>query len=459
MSDLIRILDIARRALNAHQNSMNTATHNISNLNTDGYSRQRAILTPSRQIETSLGRLGSGVEVQRIERIRSTFIDLQLINERPVLSQFEFKSDALQFIEQVFNEPSDVGLHRLIEDFFDGFQDLSNEPESVTARAVIRDRAVSLSNGFKRIRRQIFEYGQHLNMELRGHLDDVNRFSKEIAKLNQQIVNAEVGGQEASTLRDRRDFVVEQLSKLANIRTNENQFGAVNVALGRHFLVVETQAQAIDLEVLTADAAGPKVVFEQTGEEIELSGGTLKGMLDVRDKNIADYLSQLDELAVALADEVNKTHRTGFNLDGLTGYDFFKSGITGAADFELSSDILNNASLIATADLAGEPGNNNVALKLANLKNSMVMNGGEAKFSEFYDLLLVSVGSQTQEAILMKDSLAVTVQKLEFSRDSISGVSLDEETTRLIEAQQAYTAATRVITTVDEMTQSVLNMI
>ncbi|MFQ5675739.1 MAG: flagellar basal body protein, partial [bacterium] len=138
MPDLTRILDIARRALLAHQSAMNVTSNNIANVNTEGYSRQRITLAASQSLVTPQGILGSGVNIQSIERIHSNFVDQQLLNERPSLKQYEFKSDALKFIEDIFGEPSDFGLTRNLEDFFNSFHDLANDPESITARVVVR---------------------------------------------------------------------------------------------------------------------------------------------------------------------------------------------------------------------------------------------------------------------------------------------------------------------------------
>ena len=133
MPDLMRILDIARQALNAHQNAMSTASNNIANVNTVGYSRQRVNLTSTKSLISAYGILGSGVTVESVERIRSQFVDRQLLSERPSLNQFEFKSNALQFIEEIFNEPSDFGILKNLEDFYDSFHDLANDPESSTS--------------------------------------------------------------------------------------------------------------------------------------------------------------------------------------------------------------------------------------------------------------------------------------------------------------------------------------
>jgi flagellar hook-associated protein 1 FlgK len=204
---------------------------------------------------------------------------------------------------------------------------------------------------------------------------------------------------------------------------------------------------------------GPQVVWEQSGEVANISNGHIKGILDIRDVNISNYLAELNQLAVGLADAVNNAHRSGFNLNGDTDTDFFRAGITGAANFEVSQDILNDANLIAASDAAGEPGNNSVALAIAGIEDSAIMSGGQFSVGDFYNSLIASVGSHTQEASFLKNSFELTVNKLEITRESISGVSLDEEMTHLIEAQQAYTAATRVVTTIDEMVQTLLDMV
>lgn len=459
MSDLIRILDIARRALHAHQSAMNTAGNNIANVNTEGYSRQRVKLASTNSVVTPYGILGSGVKFDGVERIRSKFVDKQLINERPSLNRFEFKSNALQFIEEILNEPSDIGLNRNLEDFFNSFHDLANDPESSAARTVVREKAITLSNTFNRIHRQFRNYQQQLNSELASKVKEVNRITAQIATLNQKIGDTEVGGNQAPSLRDKRDQLIDDLSQLVDVRTNENESGAVNVSVAGRFLVVGTQSQNLNLAVQSENDAGPAVTFELGGQVADITNGSIRGILDVRDSNIPNYLNQLDEFAVTLAQEVNNIHSTGYNLDGITGADFFDTSVTGAADFAVDAAVLNDANLIATSDALNEPGNNKIALAIAGLQDGLTMSDGQLTFSDFYNSFIASLGSQTQEAEFLTSSYGLTVEKLEFTRDSISGVSLDEEMTNLIEAQQAFTAATRVVTTVDEMTQSVLNMV
>jgi flagellar hook-associated protein 1 FlgK len=365
----------------------------------------------------------------------------------------------LHFVEDIFGEPSDFGLTRNLEDLFDSFHDLANDPESTTVRIIVREKAVNLKNSFKRINRQLTDYQQQLNTELGKKVEEVNRLTSQVAHLNEKIVNEEVGGSNANDLRDKRSLLLDELSKLVDVKTIENAGGGINVIVGGRHLVVGTQAQELALSVESETAIGPKVVFKNGGQVADISNGSIKGILDTRDTYIADYLVQLDELAVNLAQEVNAIHSTGYNLDGITGTDLFDANVTGAADFDLNPSILADANLIAASDALNEPGNNNIALALANLQDSLVMNDGDFTFSDFYNSLISSIGSQAQEFDFFQDSFAITVETLEFTRDSISAVSLDEEMTNLIEAQQAFTAASRVVTTVDEMMQTILNMV
>jgi flagellar hook-associated protein 1 FlgK len=459
MSDLLRFLEIGRRALRAQQNAMNTAGHNIANVNTKGFSRQRVNLTATAPQITGLGILGTGVDVESVQRIRSTFIDRQLLSERPSFGQYEFLTDSLKFIEDIFNEPSETGLNRVMEDFWNAWNDLANDPESSAARIVVKERAVTLSVSFNRLQRQLSNYASELNKELQLKVDEINRLTGQIAELNKKITGVERTGIEASDFRDQRDLLIDQLSKLVNVRAVENDSGAVSIAVGGRSLVIDTQVQKLTLDRFSSEANRPSIVLEETGEPLEISGGTLKGIVEIRDKMIPSYLNQLDQLAQTIAAEVNAVHKTGFNLTGDTNISFFKDNIQGAADFAVNSEILENPNLIATSSELNASGNNTIVLAIADLQSNLTMNGGTATFSDFYNSLITEVGSQTRESSFLLENFKLTVEKLETSRESISGVSLDEEMTNLIESQQAFTAAARFISTVDEMLTTILNMI
>lgn len=458
MPDLLRLLEIGRRALLAHQSVMSTTGQNIANVNTIGYSRQRVDLAAGRPTVTPNGIFGSGVQIANLRRIRDRFIDQQLINERGSFGKFEFKSDSLDFIEQIFNEPTDFGLNRMMEDFWNSWHDLSNNPESNAARTVVQGAAITLASGFNRVHRQLSNYVNEINKELQFKVDDVNRLAGEIANLNDKISSFEAKGNEASDFRDQRDLLIDQLSKLVNIQTHENQSGVVNVSLGNRFLIVDTQVEELSLSPTSTGDLGPQVIWARDGDLVNITQGTLKGILDIRDINISDYFDQLGELARTLTEQVNAIHRNGYNLTGQTNIKFFNDNIKGAEDFAVSTEIRNDAKLIATSAAQGTPGDNSIALSIAELQDSLVMANGTSTFGDFYNSLISSLGGQSQEASFLKNSFNLTVEKLENTRESVSGVSLDEEMINMIEAQTAFTAASRFISTVDEMTQTVLNM-
>lgn len=458
MSDLLRFLEMGRRALFAHQSAMNTAGHNIANVQTDGYSRQRLNLTANFPHVTGLGIFGTGVNVDYVERVRSRFVDQQLMNERPSLGQYEFLADSLKFIEGVFNEPSEAGLNAMMDEFFNAFHDLATDPESGAMRAVVKEKAVSLASGFNRLHRQLSDYSGNLNKELELKINDVNRLTNEIAELNKKIVTTERDGVQASDFRDKRDLLVDELAKLVNIRTFENDAGAISVALGDKFVVVNTHVQDLKLKTSLTKVDQPTIVMED-GASVRLSGGSLKGLLDIRDQVIPGYLDELDELARTLANAVNTVHKTGFSVGGDTNLGFFVDNVQGAADLAVNPLIIENPDLIGTSSEFDTAGNNEVALAIANLQTEPTMQGGAITFGDFYNTFLTSVGTQTQESNFQKENFQLTVEKLEMSREAISGVSLDEEMTNLIEAQHAFSAAARFITTVDEMTTTILNML
>lgn len=458
MSDLMRILQIGRNAISAHQSAMNTIGHNIANVNTPGFSRQRVSLQPGIPHITLRNIFGTGARAESVERIRSRFIDQQLFTQRPSLGQFEFVAGALRFIEGVFNEPSDSGLNKMLEDFFSAFQDLADDPESTAARQVIKERASTLAAGFNRLHGQLSNYQSDLNNELQLHVDEVNRYAEDIADLNKKISTLELGGAEASDLRDQRDLLLDKLSELVDIRTTENDNGAVSIAVGGKPLLISTKVQKLTLQASSSDG-GPQILSASGGRPVELSGGKIKGLLDVRDKLIPEYLNKLDDLASTLAEEVNAVHRSGFNLLGETNVDLFAADIEGAADFAVNTQILDNPERIAASSQTNAPGDNSIALALADLRSTQTMSNGASTFGDFYNSLVTEIGSQSREASQIREGFSLTVEQLEIRRQSISGVSLDEEMVNMIESQNAFSAAARFITTVDQMTQSVLTMI
>jgi flagellar hook-associated protein 1 FlgK len=267
-----------------------------------------------------------------------------------------------------------------------------------------------------------------------------------------------MGGGTAHEFRDQRDLALKDLSKLADVRTFEKDDGMVSVSIGAEGtpLVTDT-VTAGDGVPLKLDGATNGIV-DADGNPVAVAGGKLKGLIDTRDVDLKGYIADLDALAETLMESVNGLHRNGTGLDGVAGRDFFTG--TSAADMDVHPDLVDDVSRIAAAG-SGEalPGGNGNALAMADLQNSLVMNDGRSTFDEFYSALVGRVGSAAQSASQGALHQSEMMTQLETYRESISGVSLDEEMINLIQFQNAYQAAAKLITVADELLDTVINML
>ncbi|MFY9708142.1 MAG: flagellar hook-associated protein FlgK, partial [Desulfobacterales bacterium] len=300
-----------------------------------------------------------------------------------------------------------------------------------------------------------------LDAVVRGGVDDINALAAEIADLNRKIGEIETGVQNANDLRDRRDLLVTRLAELVDVSTFEDGQGRVTVSVANGRPLVEN-GQAWRLGT-TTNAAGHQDVtwIDSSGTAVDITaninGGKLKGWLDVRDAAIPDYLARLDELAGDVADGVNTLHTAGFDINGTAGQAFF-SGST-AADIGLNPIISADPKLVAAAaTAAGAPGDNANAVAIADLQHASVMGGGTATFDDFYRSLVTDVGNQVRSATDFAEHQSVMLTSLDNYRESISGVSLEEEMLNLIKFQHAFDAAAKLVTTVDEMIQTMMDM-
>jgi flagellar hook-associated protein 1 FlgK len=256
--------------------------------------------------------------------------------------------------------------------------------------------------------------------------------------------------------------VLKELSELIDINTFEDANGAVSVfgASGRplvtagQFWQLSNETNAIGLQdVVWVDHAG-----NTTNITADISGGKLKGYLEVRDGVIVDYINRLDTLAQTLMTDVNTAHQSGFALDGSTGRVFFAG--TGAADLEVNPNIAGNPVLVAAAaDALTVPGDNRKAIEIANLQYQLVMSANTVTYNDYYSSLVRDAGNEVLISDAYYNHQSNMLAQLENQRESVSGVSLDEEMINLIKFQNAYTAAAKLITTADEMMQTVLQMV
>jgi len=449
--------EIGKRALLAQQYSLNLTGHNIANVNTPGYSRQQALMSSSQPFFSAKGIFGTGVDVTTVRHLRSVFLDQQYRQESQSLGRWRMMSQNWSQIETIYMEPSDNGFSAVMDKFWNSWQDLAANPDDQAARVAVREQAGLLVNSFHHFSDQLKDMQRSIDDDITKRIDEINTTAREIADLNQAISTTELTGHRANDLRDRRDYLIDELSKSVNVQVIEQPTGALTVQIGSMNIVDRNEVSELETIV---EGAGldvvHKVQFKDSKVQPKITQGELAGLLEIRDTVVIDRQRELDELASGLAQRINEVHRQGIGLDGVTGRDFFDPTSTGADDIEIDDKILEDVSYIA-ASLSGERGDNSQALRIAGLRSELTMNGNSATFGDFYNAVVGIIGVRTREAAATAANQESLVQHIEENRQSLEGVSLDEEMTNMIKFQHAYEAAARVITTMDEALNTVIN--
>ncbi|MFP4013541.1 MAG: flagellar hook-associated protein FlgK [Chitinispirillaceae bacterium] len=352
---LLSVLNIGTKGMNVSQLQMDVTSQNISNADVEGYSRKRVNTTTAYHYDSVFGQMGMGADVIDIERMRNTFVDEQIRHQNMEVGYFEEMDNTLSRLEDVFTEPSDKGLQNYIDQFFDSWQNLANNPSDVAARTMVRSNAEELVSVFHTLSGELRDLRQERNDQLPSRVDRINQLSRQIFNLNQEVGAIEIGDQNANDSRDKRDMLVKELSKLIDITTQENDNGQVTITTAGSILVSPVFTQ--DLEITTAtrnlpDGTSVKdlgIRFADSNLAYDPKGGQVKGLLDSRDETIPAYQKTLDELAVAITEKTNEIHTTGYTLNGYSGISFFAPNATGASDINLSASILSDVLNIAAA--------------------------------------------------------------------------------------------------------------
>ncbi len=456
MAGLFDGLEMGKRALSTHQLWLNTIGHNISNVNTPGYTRQRVAISTTPPLEMPIGQVGTGVKADEIRSIRDLFLNQQYRQENKTLGQWTAMEKTLSQVEALFSEPNSDSLGDLLDKFWASWSDLANNPESVAARTALKEQTNLLTSGLHRIYNHLTDLRQSVDNDAALLVQKVNDLSSELASLNQQIARSELGGQNANDLRDRRDYLIDQLSEYVDVNVVEQKNNTVTVMVGALTIVDGTSSFMLSTQKKGAGLiASSEIVWAGTTKPIKNLNGQLKGLVDTRDNVIPKYLEYLDNIAESLITGVNALHQTGYGLDGSTGLNFFDPLNTSAASIQLNAMIDLDINRIA-ASKDGEVGDNVNALAIADLKNSPQMMRGTASINEFYNSMIGELGVETGKAKNLKTNYELLTEQVENARQSVQGVSLDEEMAQMIKYQHAFDAAARVITTMDQALETVI---
>jgi flagellar hook-associated protein 1 len=456
MGSLSASMSIALRALSNNQEALDVTSNNIANQNTPGYSRQRINFSESATVQFGSLQVGTGSQIDNIQSVRDQVLDFRINSETQTQSALDAYLGPAQQIQNNFNEASGTGLQSAISGFFNSFSQLSTDPTSIPLRQSVLTASQNLASSFNSAASNLNALQQSTDQQIPTIAQQVNALAQSVSQLNTQISQSQASGQNSGTLEDQRNTLIQKISQLVDVSQIPASDGSIGIstALGAALVV---GGQHFNLQIATNASTGRNEILSSTGKDLtaSITGGQLGGLLRVRDQEIPSLTSKLDTLASGIAKAVNTTQAAGTDLNGAAGQNFFTVPTAAAGSAQSISVNLTDPSQIA-ASLNGSTGDNANALALAQLQNQKIT-GGDTPLN-FYSNTVAQLGSDIQQATTQSNTQDIVVQQLQTQRDSISGVSLDEEAANLVQFQRAYQAAARIVNVVDTLTQTAINL-
>ena len=549
-SNIFSVLNTAKLGLLSQQLAIEVTGQNIANVQTEGYSRQEVIFEATNPRKFSLGQVGTGVRVAGIERSHNEFLFSQIVEEGDTLGRSQVRKNVFEQLELLLSENNGLSLNGSLSSFFNGLQDVASNPTGLPERSSLLAEAQNLSSVFNNLGESLFQIQQNLDSAISVEVAKINSLAQEVAALNKSIHANEPTTFSANDLRDKRDQKVKELSEMIDLNFVDEMDGQISLTLddGTPLVLqstVFTLATSINgnnksfLDIGVLDATG-----NSTNVTSSLTGGTIKGFLEMRDVEVEGLKDKLDRLAAGFIQEFNEIHQQGFGIDGSTGNNFFNplkttvvsnvnntgsstltatngdpsnisidkyeitftgsnslslqnlttgissgtftftSGSTfnlangfavtisgtpavgdsykisasesAAREFSVSNEVLSNGNKISAGLNSSTDGGN--ALALTDLQSKLVFDSvtlksgsGTFTFDEFYSSIVGTVGVQSyasRNTLSQKEGILL---QLNTRRESIAGVSIDEEMINMIKFQQAFNAAARLIGVAEEM--------
>ena len=323
-------IELGKRSIMANTDAITTAGHNISNANTEGYSRQRVqikefdpLYKPDLERLERPGLIGQGVDVKSIERIRDELLDKRIIAQANQESYWDTRSKYYTMIEQIYNEPDDISVRTNMDKFWESWQELSINPESKAARQAVVTRADTLTESIKQRWESLQGVGDLINGDIYSTVKQVNSYTKQIAAINSEIVRTRAMGDNPNDLLDRRDLLVDKLSKLINVTTDQRDNDEFMVHVDGKILVQGSISREIGFKLRNDNSGYEKLIWADTGNDAVFSGGTLGALVELLDVDIRNEIQSLNTMTMNFADLVNDVHRNAVGANKVTGLNFF----------------------------------------------------------------------------------------------------------------------------------------
>ena len=463
MSSLFGTMSVALQSLLAQQGAMGVIANNIANANTPGYSREVAILEESPPTLIGNTMVGTGVTMAKVESVRDNILNLRIDQETSQQSSLGSYLTSMNQVQALFNETQGAGLQTDLSAFFNSFQSLTTDPTSSSLRQATITAGQDLAGAFSQTSQNLATIQQGLDQSVVQTVQQVNQLTAQVANLNQQIQTVSNAGQNPGSLEDQRDQVLKTLSGLIDTAVVYSDDGTATVTTTNGTLLASgNQSDALTTQLDSATGMN-QVLAQGTDITSTIAGGQLQGLINARDEGIPSAQTSLDNLAAGLISAVNQQQNAGYDMTGTTGAkgaDFFTrftpsvAGSNAGAAAAMAVAITDPDQIAASSD--GTKGDNGNATALAGLQDKAIVSGQTA--GSYYSNLIDQVGNTVSNSTSEQEAIGLVLQQLTNQQSAVSGVSLDEEATNLISYQRAYEAAARVISTVDELVSTTINM-
>jgi flagellar hook-associated protein 1 len=446
MASISSSLTSAVQALNADTGALQVTNNNIANANTPGYIRQVPVFQEAAPTQEGNFSVGNGVVLEGFQSVRDQLVNSQIQQETQAQGSANAQLTSLQQIQPTFTTSTqDIGTQ--MSALFASISNLSTDPTNSASRESILAAGQNLAAAFNTTSKALTAQQTGLNTQVLQDVNQVNQITQQIAALNPQIAQLTSTGQDGGTLEDQQNQLLLQLSALTNVSVTQTGDGETITTGNGTPLVVGAQSFALQT---TLNSAGMQQVLDHSGNNItaSINSGDLGGSIQTRDQTISGLQTSLNTLANQFATAFNAAQAKGFNQNGVAGTNFFNVPATVAGSAaNISVAITSPAGVAASSD--GNSGSNG---NLANFTavQTTALPAGQTP-GDAYAGLVFQVGTLTSNASAESSATAASLLQLNDQLSSVSGVSIDEESTNLITYQTAYEAAARVITTIQAM--------
>ncbi len=462
MPGLTSSMFIGLSGLQAQQSALNVVGNNIANVNTPGYTREVANLTSNPSQVQGQNNFGSGVSLDTVTSVRDKFLDLQLTQATSAQAKYTALSTGVSVVSSTLGDTTSSGLAAQIQSFFQGFQTLAANPGNSAALTSVVGNAQSMISSLQTNYQLLQQQQNAANQTVGTLVTQVNTLTSQIAQLNQQIVGSDATGANNAAV-DQRTSLTNQLAQLVSINVID---GGTN---GQYQITLDSGAATLVSGTSSFDLASvgtpgnSKVTSTISGlpnggdVTSSITSGQLGAELTLGNTTYTGYESQLGAIATAITGSVNTQSGLGYVAGTAThGANFFQGSLAGGT-LSVTAAIIANPSLIATAATANAPGDNTNANAIANLQSTPgLVPGVTGTLSDAVGKLVSTVGTDSQNYQSQSTTQQHLVSALQTQRDQVSGVSLDEEATRMMQLRSGYQAAAHFLNVINTLTAGLI---